>query len=163
MKISDVESRLTERQKSLLSHWKASAGGGHCPRRKDIDPGKVLNALSTVSIVETTHDGFRFRLTGSRLRHLFGGDVQGQLISAIDAEVEEAGSASMELAIETGRPIHGNRRRDGRWHFWLRLPLRDDNGQVSLVLCADELCDREDGASVRCGEADTRTIKTLAA
>lgn len=141
MQISHAESVLPERQQRLVAYWKSKQIAGTWPGRRDINPGDVLGALSTVSLVEWSSEGFRFRLTGSRLRDLFGGNVQGKLISHIDKSVEEAGSASMDLALETGRPVSGSRQVMGRWHFWLRLPLLDEQGRPRLVLCADELCD----------------------
>lgn len=145
MQISRGESVLPERQQRLVAYWKSKQVAGTWPGRRDINPGDVLGALSTVSLVERSAEGFRFRLTGSRLRDLFGGNLQGKLISLIDRSVEEAGSASMDLALETGRPVSGSRKVMGRWHFWLRLPLLDEQGRPRLVLCADELCDDASG------------------
>ena len=137
------ESRLTERQARLVSYWKSKSVDGCWPARGDINPGEVLSTLATVSLVELTGEDFRFRLTGSRIRTIFGHDPQGQLIAEIDETVEEAGSASMAVALESGRPVSGSRKLGHRWHLWLRLPLLDERGAPRLVLCADEICDAD--------------------
>ncbi|MEM7661946.1 MAG: PAS domain-containing protein [Pseudomonadota bacterium] len=139
MSLSDGKSRLTERQENLVSYWKSKCIQEQWPRRQDINPGDVLNALSSISLVQRSDDGFRFRLTGSSLTALFGGDLAGQFIRDIDTEVEEAGSASMEIALETGRPVYGSRKFGTQWHIWLRLPLLTEVGEPLLVLCVDEI------------------------
>ncbi|MEM6899852.1 MAG: PAS domain-containing protein [Pseudomonadota bacterium] len=139
MNLSDGKSPLTERQHSLLSYWKSKCVSGAWPSRRDINPGHVLSALSSISLVECNMHGFRFRLTGSSLRAVFGGDLAGQFIDLIDEKVEEAGSASMSLALETGLPVYGSRRFRSEWHIWLRLPLLDEHGRPQLVLCADDI------------------------
>jgi len=147
MSYSRSESRLTELQQRLVAYWKSKMVDGVLPSRRDINPGEVLGALAHVSLVEKNADGFRFRLTGSHLRTIFGTDVQGQLMSEIDLTVEEAGSASMGITLETERPVSGCRKVGKKFHRWLRLPLRSDDGEPHLVLCVDELCVTDTGAT----------------
>lgn len=129
---------LTERQGSLLVYWSSICSDGQLPCRRSVNPGALGGALGNTSLVEKTGDRYRFRLTGSRLEGVFGRDVKGQVIDEIDANVAEAGSASMAIALDTKRPVSGNRQIGTRWHCWLRLPLMDDEGNASLVLCLDE-------------------------
>ncbi|MEM9668275.1 MAG: PAS domain-containing protein [Pseudomonadota bacterium] len=139
MSLRDGRSHLTERQKELVEYWKSKSTDGKWPCRSDINPGDVLSALASISLIERDEDGFRFRLTGSSLRSVFGGNVQGQLIREIDVAVEEAGSASLEVTLENGHPVCGSRKMGDRWHIWLRLPLLDETGDPRLVLCSDEV------------------------
>ncbi|MEO0883108.1 MAG: PAS domain-containing protein [Pseudomonadota bacterium] len=149
MSLSDGKSRLTERQESLVSYWKSKCSDGLWPSRQDINPGHVLNALASISLVEKRGDQFRFRLTGSSLRRVFGGDLTGQVIREIDRLGEDAGSASMSIALETGRPVYGSRKIGSEWHIWLRLPLLNEHGAPDLVLCADEVVQADPDAKER--------------
>lgn len=138
MTLDRTESQLTDRQKSLLAYWESLCKGGQLPARRRLNPVQLGGALANTSLVEQVASSFRFRLTGSRLEGLFGRKAQGRLIDEIDASIAEAGSASMELALETGRPIMGHRKVGARFHCWLRVPMLDDDGQARLVLCLDE-------------------------
>ena len=145
-KVNAEHSELNPMQAKILDHWHEISGGQDIPYRRDIDPGKFGCALGHISLVELAAGGFRFRLTGSLLSNVFHDLDKGQLLSEIDQSVEEAGSASMSLALETGRAVFGDRQLDGKWHCWLRLPLRDEIGVARLVLCFDEI------AQSPCGE-----------
>lgn len=142
MKLTSRESVSTKCQKSVLSYWSSICRDGRLPTRKDLNPAQLGLALAHTSLVEKISDRFRFRLTGSRVNALFSGNADGDLLAKIDASIEEAGSSSMELALETGRPVSGSRRIGARWHYWLRVPLLGDDGHRSLVLCVDEFPSR---------------------
>ena len=129
---------MTECQNGLLSYWKSICSDGVLPSRRTLNPAQLGMALAHTSLVEKVNETFRFRLTGSRIQAVFGQEAQDRLIDGIDANTAEAGSASMELALETGRPVSGSRKVGARWHFWLRVPLLDDSGERTLVLCLDE-------------------------
>ena len=126
-------------QAKILDHWHELSSEGGIPYRSEIDPGKFASALGHISLVELADCGFRFRLSGSLLQDIFQNAGKGRLLSEMDAAVEEAGSASMSIALETERIVFGDRQFDERWHSWLRLPLRDANGEARLVLCFDEI------------------------
>ena len=139
---------LNPMQVKILDHWHEIAGEDGIPHRSDIDPGKFGCALGHISLVEQAESGFRFRLAGSLLSNVFRDLDKGQLLSEIDTSVEEAGSASMELALETGRAVFGDRQIGTRWHSWLRLPLRDETGAARLVLCFDEIAASPSGENL---------------
>ncbi|MEL7127958.1 MAG: PAS domain-containing protein [Pseudomonadota bacterium] len=143
------KSVLSERQARLVQYWKSKRVDGAWPSRCDINPGEVRCSLANISLVELSDQTFRFRLTGSRIQRIFGKAVVGQLLHDIDASVEEAGSASMALALETGRPISGSRRVGEKEHSWLRLPLLNEAGDPQLVLCYDEISDLSAGPQRR--------------
>ncbi|MEO9971726.1 MAG: PAS domain-containing protein [Hyphomonadaceae bacterium] len=139
---------LNPMQAKLLDHWHEIAKGDGIPRRVDLDPGKFACALGNISLVELGENGFKFRLAGSLLHDIFADVDKGGLLSEIDMAVEEAGSASMSIALETGRAVFGDRQLAGRWHSWLRLPLRDETGAARLVLCFDQITNSPSGANV---------------
>lgn len=145
MQLENYESRLTDRQQSLLAYWSSLSQDGEIPSRRQLNPAQLGGALANTSLVQKAGETFRFRLTGSRLEGLFGRKTQGLLIDEIDASIAEAGSASMELALETGRQVSGCRKVGARFHCWLRVPLLNDDGVPSLVLCLDEFPTRKPG------------------
>ena len=126
-------------QAKILDHWHELSSEAGIPLRSEINPGKFASALGHISLVELGDRGFRFRLSGSLLEDVFQNAGKGRLLSEMDAAVEEAGSASMSIALETGRIVFGDRQFGSRWHSWLRLPLRDETGEARLVLCFDEI------------------------
>ncbi len=148
MILKSRESVLTNYQNNLLSYWASICRDGRLPTRRDINPVQLGGALANTSLVEKMDDRFRFRLTGSRINTLFGGDRPDELLEKIDASIEEAGTSSVELALETGRPVSGSRQVGTLWHFWLRVPLLDDDGQRTLVLCLDEFPTRPPVADI---------------
>jgi len=135
-------------QAKILDHWHEIAADEGVPSRSKLDPGKFSAALGNISLVELDTHGFRFRLTGSLLHGIFRDAKKGLLLSEIDASVEEAGSASMSLALDTGRAVFGDRALGARWHSWLRLPLRDEIGVARLVLCFDEIATQPSGKTL---------------
>lgn len=142
MNFVESVSVLTERQKNILEYWVSVRGSGDIPRRRQINPAQLGGALANTSLVEKKNHSFAFRLTGSRLEGLFRRKPQGRVIEEIDARIAEAGSESMALALETGRPVSGSRKVGARWHCWLRVPLLNDAGEPTLVLCLDEFPSR---------------------
>ena len=163
----NCNSSLTERQRALLSYWSQITATGQLPERRDINPGQLGIALASTSLVQKEGETFRFRLTGSRLENLLERSVKGKLLQELDATSEEAGSTSMMLALETGRPVAGNRKIGGRWHCWLRVPLLDEDGNPTLVLCLDEfprnLPDSEEAKANGFFEEDRALLKRLGA
>lgn len=135
MTLETCKSVLTEQQRSLLEYWHSICIDGQLPSRRQLNPVQLGGALASTSLVEKTQAGFRFRLMGSRIAALFGRE---HLLEEIDAHIEEAGSSSMDIALETGRSVSGSRNVGARWHCWLRVPLLDDEGNRTLVLCLDE-------------------------
>lgn len=138
MRLTDRESVLTERQKDLVSYWTSLCEGSSLPSRRALNPVQLRGALAHTSLAEKNGETFKFRLTGSRIAALFGRNAERQLIEEIDLNNAEAGTSSMDLALETGRPVFGSRRVGARWHCWARVPLLNDEGVAALVLCLDE-------------------------
>ena len=138
MEISNRLSVLTGPLKSILDYWTSLIAEGQVPTRRQINPARLGEALAHTSLVQRQRSGFKYRLTGSRVHGLFGCNQDKPLLDVIDETIAEAGSASLELALETGRPVSGSQRVGARWHCWLRLPLVDETGEPTLVLCVDE-------------------------
>lgn len=146
--VNEIHCDFNPMQAKILDHWHGIVGDGGIPHRADLDPGKFTCALGHISLVELGDEGFRFRLAGSHLHEIFADVDKGGLLSEIDISVEEAGSASMSIALETGRAVFGDRKVGSRWHSWLRLPLMDEAGVARLVLCFDQVTSNPSGANL---------------
>lgn len=145
----DTHSVLTKRQRALLNYWVTLCKDGGLPSRRKVNPVQLGGALANTSLVEKAGDRFRFRLTGSRLEGVFGRKVKGRVIDTMDRAIAEAGSASMDLALETSRPVSGCQMIGARYHCWLRVPLLDDDGHPTLVLCLDEFPSKAPDTAMR--------------
>ena len=135
-----IFSGVTEAQRLLIAHWVDCRDPSGQVARDAIDPGTVRSTLACLSIVEMDEGGAgRFRIAGSRLRDIFGMDVRGRQVSEIAGAHGECYALGLAAAIERGVPVGGVMESGGRLHAWLRLPLADDAGRLTQVLCHDEL------------------------
>lgn len=130
---------ITEAQRLLIAHWHAVRAADGRVAREAIDPGTILPALASLSIVEVNEAGEgRFRIAGSRLRDHFGMDVRGRRVDEIAGAHGECYALGLTAALERGVPVGGIMEQGGRLHAWLRLPLADEHGDLTQVLCHDE-------------------------
>lgn len=130
---------ITEAQRLLIAHWHELRAADGRVAREAIDPGTILSTLACLSIVEMDAAGEgRFRIAGSRLRDLFGMDIRGRRVAEIAGTHGECYALGLTAALERGEPVGGIMEQGGRLHAWLRLPLTDDSGNLTQVLCHDE-------------------------
>ena len=135
---------LNAAQKEIVSHWYAVRGARDVPLKSDIDPGRLRAHLASISMVEVDLAGrARFRLVGSRLRQILGGEMRGRWLSELEPEKAEMWSLGLASAIEGARPVGGIIDRAHDYHAWLRLPLEPGEGMSRLVLCHDVLVGHE--------------------
>lgn len=131
---------VTEAQRLLIAHWHECRTSDGTVPRDAIDPGIVRSTLACLSIVEIDAMGEgRFRIAGSRLRDIFGMDVRGRRVAEIAGTHGECYALGLSSALERGAPIGGVIETGNRLHAWLRLPVADENGDLTMVLCHDEL------------------------
>lgn len=75
----------------LFRYWNAVRGDRNLPRRDEIAPGDIRLLLPDVFILQRQSDGtIRFRLAGTRICTLFGGELRDQPFSALWQEAEMA-------------------------------------------------------------------------
>lgn len=140
MRQQNVFAGITDAQEVLIQHWQSRRDGEGRVARDNIDPGALRSALACISIVELDEAGEgRFRIAGSRLREIFGVEVRGMRLAEIAGAHGECYALGLSAALERGEPVGGVIETGGRIHAWLRLPLVGDDGQLSQVLCHDEL------------------------
>lgn len=140
MRQQNVFAGITDAQEVLIQHWQSRRDGKGRVARDNIDPGALRSALACISIVEVDEAGeCRFRIAGSRLREIFGVEVRGMRLTEIAGAHGECYALGLSAALERGEPVGGIIEIEGRIHAWLRLPLVGDDGELSQVLCHDEL------------------------
>ena len=133
-------SGVTEAQRLLITYWYGCRASDGLVPRDAIDPGIVRSTLACLSIVEVNEEGEgRFRIAGSRLRDIFGMDVRGRRVAEIAGAHGECYALGLTSAVERGLPVGGVIETGGRLHAWLRLPVADDLGDLTMVICHDEL------------------------
>lgn len=140
MRQQNVFAGITDAQEVLIQHWQSRRDGEGRVARDNIDPGALRSALACISIVEVDEAGEgRFRIAGSRLREIFGVEARGMRLADIAGAHGECYALGLSAALERGEPVGGVIEAGGRIHAWLRLPLAGEDGQLSQVLCHDEL------------------------
>ena len=99
----------------------------------------INRELAYISLLGCEDGQFRFRLAGTGLQNVFGGEARGKATSEIDAC--RGGSMWAELATRAmlrAMPVSGmTEMSDGTVHFWLRLPVSSNGVEADMVLCHD--------------------------
>ena len=141
MNSDDDYLQLTDGQLKLLDYWMGHQGPCGCAPRAAINPGHVRELLSNISIVELSQTGqATFRLAGSMLRDIVGAEARGRSVSEIQGGDLEPWCDALLSLLDTRAPVSGiNFREDGQRHVWLRLPLLDAAGNLTQIMCHDEL------------------------
>lgn len=131
---------VTDSQQQLIEYWCGLKNSEGLVQRESIDPGHFRSMLASISIVEFDRFGTgRFRIAGSRLRDIFGMEARGRQIEDVVGQHGEAYCLGLSAALDRAAPVGGVIEQNGRMHAWLRLPLAGPDGQLTQVLCHDEL------------------------
>jgi hypothetical protein len=132
-------------QVKVLESWRKRLHGRAFITCEDIDISAINRELAYVSVLSCEEGKFRFRLAGTGLQQMFGGEARGKCADDIDAC--RGGAMWAELATRSmlrATPVSGMTRRvDGTMHYWLRLPLSSDGVEVDMVLCHDRYLPEE--------------------
>lgn len=132
-------------QRRVLEAWRKRLCGRLFIRCEEIDIPAVSRELAYISVLSCEAGGFRFRLAGTGLQRIFGGEVRGKTADEVDAC--RGGAMWGELAVRALvriQPVSGAARLpDGSVHFWLRLPMSSDGLEADMVLCHDRFLPQE--------------------
>lgn len=135
----------SEVSREILEIWRARAGDGMLPSRRDFDPVEIpRHLLPHMFMVDVLHESaaarFRYRLLGTYLTDMFGRDSTGLYLDKIyPPGFYRDIRASLEEAIARKSPL----RVVGRSNFvnkeWLTfegayLPLSEDGETINIVL-----------------------------
>ena len=126
-------------QQKVLESWRRSLCGRTFITCDEIDIPAINRELAYVSVLSCEDGRFRFRLAGTGLHPVFGGEVRGK--NADDIEACRGGLMWGELAARAlvrTMPVSGaTRLADGSIHYWLRLPMSSNGVEADMVLCHD--------------------------
>jgi hypothetical protein len=135
-------------QTKVLDAWRKRLRGRSFITCEDIDIPGINRELAYVSVLSCEGGQFRFRLAGTGLQHVFGGEARGKATNEIDAC--RGGSMWAEMATRSmlrAMPVSGaTRLADGSIHYWLRLPLSSNGIEADMVLCHDRYLPAEAAA-----------------
>lgn len=70
----------------IFQYWDQLRGDRAAPERGEIEPGAVRHALLDTFILEADAEGLAFRLAGTRLCAMFGGELKGRRLQDLFAD-----------------------------------------------------------------------------
>ena len=133
-------------QRQLFDYWQSCRAGGSMPRRDDISPADFPSLLPYVSILEVLGQPkiIRFRLAGTALWDMYGGEMTGCTLADADlwGDNHEYWQRNYSLIAEEMQPAAGMLKApsNGREHlvqFWMRLPLAGGDDRPNMLLGLD--------------------------
>jgi hypothetical protein len=149
--VASIADRLQPVAQELLSAWlRLPRTDGPVPMRANFDPMSIARILPVVSLFERTgEDRWRMRLIGTEIERRWGRSLTGKNYTDVMTPAAAA-STLCEFKAVCGHPCGSLSRRhlslrSGRQlnAETLRLPLRANDGTISLILsCSGELSDR---------------------
>jgi len=126
-------------QQKVFDAWSKRLRGCSFITCEDIDIPAINRELAYISLLACEDGEFRFRLAGTGLQQIFGGEARGKATGDVDAC--RGGLMWSELAARCmlrATPVSGiTNLSDGSVHFWLRLPLSSNGVEADMVLCHD--------------------------
>ncbi|MEO3428437.1 PAS domain-containing protein [Pelagibius sp. CAU 1746] len=132
------------RFENLIRHWLALRQDDPVPHRSAVDPAQFRDLLNIAWLLERHPDGhYRYRLAGETIAGIHGGIRHGSDTSALfNPQALEMFRARWEAVLDGGHLV----RAEGVVHLAdgyqvsrverLMLPLRGDDGAVSVILGA---------------------------
>ncbi|MFY0595838.1 MAG: PAS domain-containing protein [Cognatishimia sp.] len=126
------------------AYWQALKQDDALPKRNDLDPRGMRNALTQAFVLNVDGRGARFRIAGSKIADIYQGDLRGvavtdlispakrEMITELIVEICQMpakAQVDLEITDPNGTPIIAQ---------MILLPMTDANGQASQVLgCLD--------------------------
>jgi hypothetical protein len=131
--------------RTVFDYWQRKAPPGRLPGRQHIDPTELPKALLPwILLIEVVTEGrqrrFRYRLVGTQVSALFGGDITGRFMDEVVAPRWQAEIfAALNFVCEE-RQAHylmsriSIRERDFMAVKRLALPLASDGDTVDMIM-----------------------------
>lgn len=117
----------------VLAHWESLRMGRLVPRRSEIDPRALRNALNYTFILEAgAPDNIRFRLAGSKLCDCMGMEMRGMpAYSMMALDARNAFNEAIQASLADPEILDFQLTPSARM---LLLPMADEDGVVSRIL-----------------------------
>jgi hypothetical protein len=129
----------------LFAYWDRCRGRRNAPDRADIDPGAIRRILADTFILSLdAEEGHPFRLAGTRVCALFGGELKGEAFLSLWHESAREAAEDLLTSLE----------RDSTGHAAIVSGQNEDGAELELELLLLPLSYR--------GRVPTRAIGTLA-
>ena len=132
-------------QQSVYDYWRSKCRAGHFPSRNDILPEDIHQHLPTTTITEVNNKSGRYkiRLAGTGFWNLFDDEITGRHIDELPIGCRSAyWKTVLDKVVNNKRPYVGVTRPgtpNGSHlaQFWIRLPLADQEHNVTMILGYD--------------------------
>lgn len=151
---------------AVETHWREIGGSSAVPRRDDIDPSYMIDALDSILLIERIAPRqARIRIAGQRVSDLLGMDLRGMPLSCLISPPSRAwlgdsieklfdGPAIVELGLAGPRTALRTR----LTAELVMLPLTDKSGAVTRALCYVALPEKPPVAPLRLDISGERQI-----
>ena len=137
--LSDHQSKAV---RAIDAYWHHLAARGGIPRRADVDPAVIQDALEYAFIAEHLSGGHaRMRVAGGAISAVMGMDVAGMPLAALIAPVDRSGfaqhvantldSASLLTLSLSAPEAFGQPHLNAKMRLY---PLRDETGRIRQIL-----------------------------
>ena len=137
-----IEDKLSPVARELLDAWSRLPRRDHVPFRASFEPMSVPRILPVILLFERSDCGWRFRLAGTEIDRRWGRPVTGlEYTELVSAEGFRAARQEFEGIAQTpcgSFSVATVTFKSGRRSTLeiLRLPMRANDGSVSLILCS---------------------------
>ena len=155
---------IVPEQRELFDYWRSKAAENGYPTRADIQPAELRRILPSLSLIDVTDEEFprlRVRLAGTRLRDYLGVELTGHYLDEYDlGDQTDYWDAAYHEVVHGQRPAQGvvpltPWKQPNIFQFWLRLPLMNEDGRISMVHGHDAFMQSEK-AHALAGKANVR-------
>ena len=125
---------------ALAQLWSRKASGKRLPAREDFDATELRPWLGQLMLLDVVDDGrdFRYRLHGTSLVELFGGDLTGRSVGEFDTERRSTLMAEYRRSLETRSPQYvPSKVLAHKQHMHvakLVLPLASDGARIDKLM-----------------------------
>ncbi|NVJ96860.1 MAG: PAS domain-containing protein [Alphaproteobacteria bacterium] len=147
--IRELDAPTAKVTKALHELWLLKKGGRDMPARRDLSPAEMKSLLPHIYMIDVLGGGadYQMRLFGTALVDMIGGDFTGARLSEQDADKGWRGKIYKQ-AYWRARPVFyqfdlGDM---GKPHIHTEnvlLPLKDNNNNFTILLCASQVIGRE--------------------
>jgi len=148
VQLDSVEALTSERLIDVLAAWRRVCLGRMAPKREEMTPALLKNALPWIWMIDVVEGGkdFRFRIAGDRIIQFMGRRYAGSLLSEfVDLPFFQNMHSILMAALERKRPLMagpGRSKLEGREYLELEvlvLPLSEDGEAVTTLFGAMEI------------------------
>jgi len=131
----------------VQQHWESVRNGRRFPKRAEIDPTAIYNALPYVTVLQYQDAPFRiqFRLVGNEVGRLYGNNVHGRFVDEMEWDHQDIIDTThiYERLYREAVPLYGLsytnfQAKADRVFEWAAFPLSEDGARVTHAISIDD-------------------------